>query len=384
MDLDLTPEQLNLKARVAAFAGDKLNDGAGERDRSESFSREGWQACADFGLMGLPFPKEHGGSGLDIVSTVAAMEGLGYGCRDGGLIFGINAQMWSVQTPIEHFGSEDQKRRYLPGLIDGSLIGAHAISEPESGSDAFALKTAAMRRGDTYLLNGSKTFVTNAPVADVFIVFATVDASAGHLGVTGFIVDKGTPGLSVSEPVGKMGLRTAQMGELRFDDCVIPAAQLLGREGGGAAIFNESMEWERGALLASCAGAMQHQLERCLAYARKRRQFGQAIGEFGAVAGRLADMKLRLELARYLIYRVATLKQSGVDSALEASMAKLYVSEAWSQSCLDALRVHGGYGFTTALELERDFRDSIGGLFYSGTSDVQRQIIARLLLSSRG
>ena len=307
------------------------------------------------------------------------MEGLGYGCRDNGLIFAINAQMWSVQMPIQSFGTEAQKKRYLEGMCRGEIIGAHGMSEPDSGSDAYSLRTRAQKRDGGYLLNGTKMFVTNAPVADMAVVFATVDPSKGMWGITAFIVEKGTPGFTVSQHIDKMGLRTSPMGELIFQDCFLPEENRLGPEGAGARIFNNSMEWERSCILASHLGAMERQLENSIQYAREREQYGQPIGKFQAVANRIVDMKIRLETARLLLYKVAWLKKMGKPALLEAAMAKLYLSECFVQSGLDAIRTLGGYGYMTEFEVERDLRDSIAGTIYSGTSDIQRNIIARLL-----
>jgi len=379
MDFNLSEEQLALKKEMIKFAQNELNDELIRRDKESLFSKEHWKKCAEFGVQGLPFPREFGGHEADITTTMLAMEALGYGCRDSGLIFGINAQMWSVQMPLWEFGTEAQQRKYLPGLISGDLIGAHGMSEPGSGSDAFSLNTYAERKGDRYILNGSKTFVTNGPVADVFVVFATVDRSKGFMGVTAFLLEKGAPGVHLGPNLGTMGLKTSLMCELFFDDCEIPAEWRLGGEGMGAHIFNASMEWERSAILANYVGAMEYQLERCIRYAKERRQFGRPIGKFQSVANRIVDMKLRLETARLLLYQVAWMKKSYGKCPMEAALAKLYLSEAWVASCLDAVRIHGGYGFMTEFELERDLRDSIGGVLYSGTSDIQRNIIARYL-----
>jgi alkylation response protein AidB-like acyl-CoA dehydrogenase len=379
MDFSWSDEQLAFKNAVIEFAQQRLNHGIVERDREGRFSRELWEECAKFGIQGLPFPEKYGGGNADILTTMLTMEGLGYGCRDNGLIFGINAQMWSVQMPIWTFGTEEQKEKYLPGLCSGRLIGAHGMSEPDSGSDAFSLRTRAERCGNGYVLNGTKTFVTNAPMCDVAVVFATVNPARKMLGVTGFIVDKGTPGFSVSQHIDKMGLRTSPMSELILNDCYVPEENRLGREGIGSRIFSDSMEWERACILGSHLGAMQRLLERCVQHARDRRQFGEAIGRFQSVANRIVDMKVRLETARLLLYQVAWLKKNGKSAVMEAALAKLYLSECFVQSGLDAIRTMGGYGFTTEYEVERDFRDAIGGTLYSGTSDIQRNIIARLL-----
>lgn len=379
MDFSWSEEQLGFKRTVVDFARKELNSGVRERDRQSQFSRDGWQKCARFGLQGLPMPEAYGGSGADILTTTLVMEGLGYGCRDNGLIFALNAQMWSVQLPILTFGSEEQKARYLPGLCAGELIGAHGMSEPGSGSDAYSLRTRAARVDGGYVLNGSKIFVTNAAAADVAVVFATVDRSKGPWGITAFIVERGTPGFDVGGDMEKMGLRTAPLGELIFRDCRVPEANRLGREGSGVAIFNSSMEWERSCILASHVGAMERQLESAVRYARERHQFGQAIGRFQSVGNRIADMKMRLETARLILYKVAWLKKMNQPATMEAAIAKLYLSESFVQSSMESISVHGGYGYMTESEIERDLRDALGGTIYSGTSDIQRTIIARLL-----
>jgi alkylation response protein AidB-like acyl-CoA dehydrogenase len=378
MDFAWSEEQLAFKDAVIKFAQKELNEGLVERDRCSEISRENWQKCANFGILSLAIPEEYGGSGADILTTMLVMEGLGYGCQDNGLIFAMNAQMWSVQHPILTFGSEEQKRKYLPGLCSGALIGAHGMSEPDSGSDAYSLRTRAARVEGGYVLNGTKMFVTNAPIADLALVFATVDPAKGLGGITAFLVEKGTPGFSVSRDLEKMGLRTSPMGELILEDCFLPAESRLGPEGAGSSLFNDSMEWERSCILGSHVGAMERQLELCIRYARERRQFGKPIGKFQSVANRIADMKVRLETARLILYKVAWLKKMGKSAVMEAALAKLYLSECFVQSSMDAIRTLGGYGYMTEFEVERDLRDAIGGTIYSGTSDIQRMIIARL------
>jgi hypothetical protein len=379
MDFSWTEEQLNFKKAVIEFAQKELNTGLIDRDRQGELDRENWKKCAQMGILGLAIPEEYGGSATDILTTMLVMEGLGYGCRDNGLIFAMNAQMWSVQHPILNFGTEAQKQKYLPGLCSGELIGAHGMSEPDSGSDAYSLRAKAERVGEGYRLNGTKMFVTNAPIADLAVIFATVNPAKGRGGITAFLVEKGTPGFKVSRNIEKMGLRTSPMGELILEDCFVPTESRLGSEGAGSAIFNSSMEWERSCILGSHVGVMERQLENAIRYTRERRQFGQAIGKFQSVSNRIADMKVRLETARLLLYKVAWLNQMGKPAIMEAALAKLYLSECFVSSSLDAVRTYGGYGYMTELEVERDLRDSIGGTLYSGTSDIQRMIIARWL-----
>ena len=379
MDFEFTEEHLAIKKSAIRFAQKALNDEMIERDRDGVFSRELWRKCADFGIQGSAFPQKYGGSDADILSTMLLMEGLGYGCKDSGLIFAINGQMWTVQMPILRFGSDAQKDKYLPKLCSGEWIGAHGMTEPDSGSDAFSLRTSARLEGDYYMLTGTKTFATMAPVADVFIVFATVDQRKGFMGVTAFIVERGFSGLSVGKDIGKMGLRTAPMAELILENCKVPVENRLGKEGNGAAIFEDAIEWERSCILASLLGGMERQLERCIKYAKERKQFNKPIGKFQSVANKIVDMKVRMETARLVLYKVAWMKQAHGKATMEAAIAKLYLSESWIRSCLDAIQIHGGYGYTTEFELERDLRDSVASTLYSGTSEIQRNIIARYL-----
>ncbi len=379
MEFSLSAEQRELKEAAAAFARAKLDQDLAKREEAGEFPAEAWRACARFGVQGLPVPVELGGGGSDVLTTVLVMEGLGYGCRDNGLIFSLNAQMWSLELPLVKFGTAAQQRAYLPGLVSGELIGVHAMTEPESGSDAFGMRARAERRGDDYLLNGTKLYITNAPVADVVLVFAADPGRPRPGNISAFLVDKGTPGFSVSRSLEKMGLRTSPMGEVVLDGCLVPAGQRLGPEGAGMAIFNSSMGWERSCILASALGAMQRQLEACVGYARERRQFGQAIGKFQAVAGKVADMYLRLEAARLLVYRAAWLAGQGRPAVAEAAAAKLFTSEAWVASSLDAIQIHGAYGYMKEAGIERDLRDAVAGTIYSGTSEIQRVILSRML-----
>jgi alkylation response protein AidB-like acyl-CoA dehydrogenase len=379
MDFSLSAEQREIKEAAVAFARATLNQDLAEREASGEFPVEAWQACARFGIQGLPVPAELGGGGSDILTTVLVMEALGYGCQDNGLIFSLNAQMWSIELPLVKFGAPAQQQAYLPGLVSGDLIGVHAMTEPDSGSDAFSMRTRAERVGDDYLLNGTKLYITNAPVADVVLVFAAHPGRPAQVGISAFLVDKGTPGFTVSRSLEKMGLRTSPMGEVVLADCLVPAEKRLGPEGAGVAIFNSSMGWERSCILASALGAMQRQLETCVRYARTRKQFGQAIGKFQGVADKVADMYLRLEAARLLVYQAAWLAQQGKLAAAEAAAAKLFTSEAWVQSSLDAIQIHGAYGYMKEAGIERDLRDAVAGTIYSGTSEIQRVILSRML-----
>jgi hypothetical protein len=379
MDFAWSKEQAELLEGVRKFAAQELTGDVIKNDREGHFDHEAWKKCGEFGIQGLPAPAEYGGFAADALTTVAVLEKLGYACKDNGLIFSINAHLWTVVMPLVSAGTEEQKRKYLPGLCSGTLIGANAMSEPNSGSDAFSMSTTARKDGGKYILNGSKTFVTNGPVADLFAVYATVDKSKGQHGVTAFLVPKDAPGLVVGAKLEKMGLRTSPMSEIFLENCEVPLEDRVGEEGGGSFLFTRSMTWERGCILSNAVGSMQRLLEVCVRYATKRKQFGQAIGKYQQVAGKIVDMKLRLETCRLLLYHGAWLRSTGKSAFMEASMAKLYISDSWVKSCEDALQIHGGYGYMIEYEIERELRDALGSRLYSGTSEIQRNLIASLM-----
>lgn len=378
MDFALTEEQRLLQDSVIRFAQGALNEKLIERDQTQQFSRALWKECAKVGLLGLPVPEEHGGTGLDALSCALALDAFGYGCRDGGLVFSVCAHLLACVVPVWKHGSAVQKSRYLEKLCDGTLIGSHAITEPGSGSDTFSMRSRAESVPGGWKINGSKTFISNAPVADVAIVFAVTDAGKGfHGGLTAFLVEIGTPGLTVGNKMEKLGLRTSPVGEMAFDDMLVSDEAVLGAVGGGAAVFATAMDWERALLVASHLGAMQRLLETSVTHARMRNQFGQPIGKFQAVAHKIADMKVELEAGRLLTYRAAWRLDHARNASLDASMAKLFVSEALLRSALESVHVQGGYGFMVESEVERTLRDAVGGTIYSGTSEMQRNIIAR-------
>jgi alkylation response protein AidB-like acyl-CoA dehydrogenase len=380
VDFSWSDQQRELFDSVERFARAELNDNLIENDRNQVFNREGWKQCGQLGILGLPVPEQHGGLGQDALTTVGVLERLGYACRDNGLVFSINAHLWTVSMPLVGFGTDEQKSRFLPGLCDGTLVGGNAMSEPQSGSDAFSLRTTAERKGDKYVLNGSKVFVTNGPVADVVMVSATVDRSQGQRGITAFLVEKDAPGFVVANKLEKMGIRTSPMAELYFDNCEIPVENRLGAEGAGSTVFNFSMTWERGCILANAVGAMQRVLETCIRYAKERHQFGQPIAKFQLVAQKIVRMKVRLESARHMLYYGAWLRSRGKTALMEAAMAKMHISECWIKNCEDAIQIHGGYGYMTDYEVERELRDAVGSKLYSGTSEMQQNIIAAFLL----
>jgi len=379
MDFSLTNEQIVFKRSIVDFALRELNDSAKEREKNGEFFWKGWKKCADFGIHGLPMPEKYGGLELDLVTSVLGMEGLGYACGDSGLLFSINSQIWTCEVPFLKFGTDEQKEKYLRRLIKGELIGGHAMTEPDSGSDAFSMRCRAVKKGDRYILNGTKTFITNAPIADLLLVFACTDKTKGFAGISAFIVEKNTPGFSAGRPLVLMGLKTCPIGEVTLQDCEVPEANRLGREGAGSAIFNAEMDLERCCLFATHVGAMEKELEDCIRYANMRHQFGNPIGKYQSISHKIAEMRVSIELSRLILYKVAWMKGQGKRAPLESAIAKLYISESYVQSSLEALQVHGAYGYSAEFDLERNLRDSVAGKIYSGTSEIQRNIIATLL-----
>jgi alkylation response protein AidB-like acyl-CoA dehydrogenase len=370
-----------VKTEVADWARQELATGDRvDADLRSEFAAADWKRCADRGIHGVMVPTDLGGSGADLATTLLTLEGLGHGCRDNGLAFAIGSQILSTQETIVRFGSEEQQRTWIPPLIAGDVLGAFAMTEPDSGSDAYSLTTTADRRGDgSYVLNGHKAYLTLGSRCAFVIVFASTKPGAGAWGLSTFIVPTDLDGVERLANRDKMGMRTTPFGDITLTDVVVPASALIGREGAGAAIFNAVLQVERSFVFATQVGAMQRQLETSISYACEREQGGQAIGNYQAVAHRIADMKQRHETARLMLYRAAMAAVTGRDLAMSAALAKLTASEAGLDAALSASMVHGAKGYVSEFEVERDLRDAIGGLVYSGTSDIQRNIIARLL-----
>lgn len=381
MNFEWPAEYRAYQQKVIEFARTTLNENTRERDARQQFPADLWKACGDFGIQGLALPKAYGGQleEVDFPRALLAMEALGKGCNDNGLAFALNAQMWTVQTPLLHFGSEEQKHKYLPGMAAGDIIGAHALTEPEAGSDVNSMQLAAVKAEGGYVLNGEKHLITLAPKADFVLVFAQANPKLKGWGISAFLVDRGTPGFTLSEKYDKMGMRSVPIGSMDFKDCFLPDSAILGSEGLGFSIMNHSLEYDRCCILASQLGAMERQLEDTLKFAKKRKQFGQSIGKFQAVSHRIVDMKVRLETARLLLYKTAWMKQQGQTARLEATMLKLFLSEAFVESSMDAIRTFGGTAYLGTAGVERDLRDAIGGVLYAGTSDIQKNIIAQYL-----
>ncbi|HJQ26632.1 MAG TPA: acyl-CoA dehydrogenase family protein [Blastocatellia bacterium] len=381
MEFSIPQEYLDFKAAVSQFARERLQPRAQELDARGEFSWENWRDLAGMGLLGLPFPEAYGGSEASPLATCLGMEAVAAAGVDAGTTLAWGAHTILCGVPIWLLGNEAQKEKYLPKLCSGEWVGAFGLTEPGSGSDAAAMKTFAEKRGDRWLLNGSKMFITNAPIANLFIVFAATKKGAANQGISTFIVERTAPGLMVGKDLAKMGNRTSVTAELSFDNCEVPDENLLGPEDlGFLAVGKETLEWERSCMIAPIIGGMAYMLEQATAYALERKQFGRPIGEFQAIQQKLVDMKIAVEGARLLVYRVAWLKQQGQRAMMEAAIAKLWATEAAVTVAYDAVQVFGGYGYIHDYPAERFYRDARLGTIGAGTSEVQKMVIARELL----
>jgi alkylation response protein AidB-like acyl-CoA dehydrogenase len=372
-------DDTELYARTLAFAERELAPGAGERIRNGTFERELWQRAGAFGLAGLPAPKECGGMGLGAAATAHLLEALGRGSNDAGFVFSLAAHLFACVVPLARFASERQRAELLPRLARGELMGANAISEAGAGSDVFALATRAVAEREAYVLDGEKAWVTNGPVADIFLVYAKTEPNGGYFGLSAFIVEKTRPGLRLGTPIAKVGLETSPTCSLYLESCRVPKENLVGQLGQGAPLFEHAMLWERSCLFALYLGRMQTALERAVEHAKTRSQFSRPLGDFQAVSHRIADMKVRLEAARLLLYQACFKLDRDEDARLDVAIAKLFVSEAAVQSGLDAMELFGGLGVASATGIERFLCDALPARTVSGTSDIQRNLIARAL-----
>ncbi len=381
MDFALSPEQLMFREQVIKFARKEIVPRVQENDLKRRFDRESWAKLGEFGLLGLHFPEELGGGAADVVTSVIAAEALGEAGVDGGTTLSLGAHTYLCADTIFVHGNQQQREKYIPRLASGEWIGCMGLTEPGAGSDVSSLRTRAVRKGDTWVLNGTKMFITNGSIADVAVIYARVDSAPGRQeGISAFIVEKGTPGFKVGRTLEKMGVRTSPTAELIFEDCVIPAENLIGLVGNGFLMAMQTVEWDRSALLAPFVGAMAFLIQRCARYAQEREQFGRPIASFQAVKHKLADLKIFHEAARSLVYRIAWCKDQGRPlNHLEAAVAKLFVGDWSLKPTNDALLILGGYGYCHEYDIERIFRDSRLAPIGGGTSDIQKVIISRLM-----
>jgi len=382
MDFHITDAQLELQAGARRFAEREVAPSVLERDKEARWDGALFRKMGEAGLLGAPIPEAYGGTGLSCFETCLVKEGFAEGCRDGGLALAWGAHTILCAVPIWQAGTEAQRRQYLPDLCSGERIGGFCLSEPDSGSDAAAMKTRAEKRGDKFVLNGTKMWITNGPVGDVFVVTAVTEPGKKAFGISTFIVEKSFPGFKVGQHIEKMGMRTSTTAELIFEDCEVPEENLLGPLNFGfIGTAKLILGWERSCLLAPALGGMKATLDQTVRYAKEREQFGRPIGKFQAVRHMIADMKMRYELSRQLIYRVAwELDQGREPPLVDAAVGKVFAAEAAQENARVAIQLHGGNGFTPEYQVERSLRDAMLGTIGAGTSEVQRSIIARSLL----
>lgn len=381
MDFSLSQEQRMFRETVYRYGRDEIAPLCEEADLKGEFSFEIWRKLASLGILGLPLPEELGGSAASILNCCLAGEALGHAGVDGGSLLAWGAHTYLCAHNIYAFGSEDQKRKYVPKLASGEWIGCMGLTEPGSGSDAASISTTALKKGNRYVLNGSKTFITNAPVADVFVVFANVNKALKHEGITAFIIEKGTPGLTTGKPFHKMGCKCSSTSEVFLADCEVPEENILGGEGKGWFIALSGVEWDRCTLLSPMLGAALNNLDSCARYANERQQFKRPIRSFQAIQHRIADMKVFVEAVRLAVYRVASAKDNGqMLNPLQAAVSKVYAGDRGFEMASEAVQIFGGYGFMHEYPVERNFRDSKLAAIGGGTSDIMRMIVSRIMM----
>jgi alkylation response protein AidB-like acyl-CoA dehydrogenase len=378
MQFDLNETHLMIKETAKKFADEVLAASAGERDEKELFPYEEVKKLGELGFMGMMIPEQYGGAGLDTISYVLAMEEISRADASCGVIMSVNNSL--VTYGLNEWGTEEQKQKFLIPLAGGKLLGAFALSEPEAGSDASNQKTIADKSGDYYILNGTKNFITNGANADVVLVMATTDRTKGAHGISTFIVEKGTPGFSIAKKEKKMGIRSSDTVSLAFQDCKVPVANRIGEEGFGFKFAMKTLDGGRIGIASQALGIAQASLDASIGYAKQRKAFGKYIAEFQAIQFMIADMATRVEGARLLTLKAAALKDTHQPFGNASAMAKLFASKVAVDAALDAIQIHGGYGYVKEYNVERYLRDAKITEIYEGTSEVQRIVIARNLL----
>ncbi|HEX6594780.1 MAG TPA: acyl-CoA dehydrogenase [Bacillota bacterium] len=378
MNLQFTEEQEMMRNMVRDFAAQEVSKEVERMEKEGRFPRELIQKMGSLGLMGIPIPEQYGGSGMDFTSYIIAIHELSKVSATLGVILSVHTSVGT--NPILYFGNEEQKRHYIPKLASGEYLGAFALTEPSAGSDAASINTRAVKEGDHYVLNGSKIFITNGGEANTYITFARTSEGKGSKGVSAFIVEKDTPGLVIGPNEKKMGLHGSTTVELSFDQCKVPATQLLGQEGEGFKIAMANLNVGRIGIAAQSLGIGEAALEHSIAYAKERKQFRKPIAHLQGISFKLADMATQVESAKLLTYRAASLVQKGIPCGKEASMAKMFASKTARESAIEAVQVYGGYGYTEDYPVERLFRDSKVTEIYEGTNEIQRIVIAKHLL----
>ncbi len=380
MEFSFSEEQMMFKDQVMRFARKEITPRSMEHDLKGEFDFHAFRKLGEFGILGLHFPEELGGSAADVVTSTVAGEALGEAGVDGGLTLSYGAHTFLCADTIFAHGTDAQRQKYIPALASGEWIGCMGLTEPGAGSDVASITTRAEKKGSGYVLNGNKMFITNGPVADVAVVYAKTDKALKHAGISAFIVEKGTPGFTAGEKLIKMGVRSSHTSELIFEDCEIPEENLLGEKGAGFLMALQTVEWDRSTLMAPFLGSMTYTLHKCIQYAKERIQFGRPIAHYQAIKHKLADIKIFIEAARSLIYRIAWCKDQGRPlNHKEAAVAKLFLGDWSLEPANGAVTLHGGYGYCHEYEVERNFRDSRLAPIGGGTSEITKRILVKLM-----
>ncbi|MDF0664778.1 MAG: acyl-CoA dehydrogenase family protein [Nitrospira sp.] len=381
MDFELTDEQRLIRETVRRFAEQELAPAASERDRAGRFPRELVSRMASMGFLGGPIPKEYGGSGLDYISHAIITEEIGR--ADSSLRTTLSVQVSLVALSLARWGNEDQRRRYLPKLCAGSMLGCFGLTEPNAGSDPASMDTSAVKQGAGWMLNGTKTWISNGTVADLALIFAQTDKAKGHHGIAAFLVEQATPGFATRPITDKLGLRSSDTGELIFDNCSVPERALLGSVSQGFSVAMSALDNGRFSVAAGCVGIIQGCLDACIEYAKTRHQFGRPIGSFQLVQDMIARMAVDLDAARLLVFRAGHLKNQGMPNTVETSIAKYFASEAAVRAATDAVQIFGAYGYSEEAPVARYYRDAKVATIYEGTSQIQKLLIGSHLLGMR-
>ncbi|PEY69305.1 acyl-CoA dehydrogenase [Bacillus cereus] len=377
MHFKLSEEHEMIRKMVRDFAKNEVAPTAAERDEEERFDRELFDQMAELGLTGIPWPEEYGGIGSDYLAYVIAIEELSRVCASTGVTLSAHTSL--AGWPIFKFGTEEQKQKFLRPMAEGKKIGAYGLTEPGSGSDAGGMKTIAKRDGDHYILNGSKIFITNGGIADIYVVFALTDPESKQRGTSAFIVESDTPGFSVGKKESKLGIRSSPTTEIMFEDCRIPVENLLGEEGQGFKVAMQTLDGGRNGIAAQAVGIAQGALDASVEYARERHQFGKPIAAQQGIGFKLADMATDIEAARLLTYQAAWLESEGLPYGKESAMSKVFAGDAAMKVTTEAVQVFGGYGYTKDYPVERYMRDAKITQIYEGTQEIQRLVISRML-----
>ncbi len=381
MDFELTDEQRLIRETVRRFAEQELAPAASERDRAGRFPRELVSRMASMGFLGGPIPKAYGGSGLDYISHAIITEEIGR--ADSSLRTTLSVQVSLVALTLARWGNEDQRRRYLPKLCAGSMLGCFGLTEPNAGSDPASMDTSAVKQGAGWMLNGTKTWISNGTVADLALIFAQTDKAKGHHGIAAFLVEQATPGFATRPITDKLGLRSSDTGELIFDNCSVPERALLGSVSQGFSVAMSALDNGRFSVAAGCVGIIQGCLDACIEYAKTRHQFGRPIGSFQLVQDMIARMAVDLDAARLLVFRAGHLKNQGIPNTVETSIAKYFASEAAARAATDAVQIFGAYGYSEEAPVARYYRDAKVATIYEGTSQIQKLLIGSHLLGMR-